>query len=107
MFDVDNSLSSHTDNQKNDFLILGEGPTFGINRSFGSPEKKFSINFSNVKTKFCLRLHYNGDNSYLFVNEREIYKLKLVIKMIIFHLVVVPNMLYLINLTMLIQKKYL
>ena len=76
MFDVDNSLSSHTDNQKNDFLILGEGPTFGINRSFGSPEKKFSINFSNVKTKFCLRLHYNGDNSYLFVNEREIYKFK-------------------------------
>ena len=45
MFDVDNSSSSHTDNQKNEFLVLGEGPTFGINRSFGSPEKKFSINF--------------------------------------------------------------
>ena len=25
---------------KNNFLILGKGPTFGINWSFGSPEKK-------------------------------------------------------------------
>ena len=24
--------------------------------------------------KFCLRLHYNGANSYLFVNGTEIYK---------------------------------
>ena len=43
MFDVDNSSSSHTDNQKNEFLVLGEGPTFGINRSFGSPEKSLVL----------------------------------------------------------------
>ena len=36
----------HHDNRKNNFLILGEGPTYGINGSFGSPEKKFSINFT-------------------------------------------------------------
>ena len=30
IFGVDNSSSSHTDNQKNDFLILGEGNTFVI-----------------------------------------------------------------------------
>ena len=36
-FGVHNSSSSHTDNHKNNFLILGEGPTFGINGSFGSP----------------------------------------------------------------------
>ena len=35
---VDNSSSSHADNCKN-FLILGEGDTFGINVSFGGPEK--------------------------------------------------------------------
>ena len=40
IFGVDNSLSSHTDNLKNDFLILGEGPTFCINGSFGASEKK-------------------------------------------------------------------
>ena len=26
--------------------------------------------------KFCLRLHYNGANSYLFVNSTEIHKFK-------------------------------
>ena len=43
--------SSHADNSKNDFLVLEKGPTFGINGSFGSPEKKFSINFSKANTK--------------------------------------------------------
>ena len=46
---------------------------FGINGSIGSPEKKFIIDFSKANTKFYLSLHYNGDNSYLFVNGKEIY----------------------------------
>ena len=29
-----------------------------------------------TKNKFCLRLHYNGANSSLFVNGTEIYKFK-------------------------------
>ena len=29
-----------------------------------------------TKNKFCLSLHYNGANSYLFVNATEIYKFK-------------------------------
>ena len=36
IFSVDNSSSSHTDNRKDRFLILGEGLTFGINGSFGA-----------------------------------------------------------------------
>ena len=76
IFGVDTSSSSHIDNPQNKFLILGEGDTFGINGSFGAQDKKFSINFSKAKTKFCLSLHYNGDNSYLFVNGKEIYKFK-------------------------------
>ena len=76
VFGVDNSSSSHNDNLKNNFLIFGEGDTFGINGSFGAPEKKFSINFSKANKKFCLSLHYNADNSYLFVNEKEIFKFK-------------------------------
>ena len=74
IFGVHNSLSSHTDNLKNNFLILGEGSNFGINESFGSPEKMFSINFKKAKTKYCFILHYNGDNSYLFVNGKKIFK---------------------------------
>ena len=36
----------------------------------------YSINFTVVRKKFCLSLHYNGANSYLFVNGTEIYKFK-------------------------------
>ena len=36
----------------------------------------YSINFTVTKKKFCLILHYNGANSYLFVNDTEIYKFK-------------------------------
>ena len=35
-----------------------------------------SISFAVTKKKFCLILHYNGANSYLFVNGTEIYKFK-------------------------------
>ena len=34
----------------------------------------YSINFTKVNTKFCLSLHYNGANSYLFVNGTKIHK---------------------------------
>ena len=37
---------------------------------------KYKINFSKKNKKFCLSLHYNGANSYLFVNGTEIYKFK-------------------------------
>ena len=36
----------------------------------------FSINFTENNKKFCLSLHWNGANNYLFVNGREIYKFK-------------------------------
>ena len=68
--------SSHIDNHKINFLVLGEGPTYGINGSFASPEETFSINFSKAKTNFYLSLHYNGNNSYFFVNGKQISKFK-------------------------------
>ena len=36
----------------------------------------YSINFTVTKKKFCLILHYNGTNSYLFVNGKEIVKFR-------------------------------
>ena len=36
----------------------------------------YSVNFTLTKNKFCLSLHYNGANSYLFVNGSEIIKFK-------------------------------
>ena len=76
IFGVHNSSSPHADNRKNNFLLLGEGPTYSIKERFGSSEKRFSINFSTANTKFCLSFHYNSDNSYLFVYEQEIFKFK-------------------------------
>ena len=31
----------------------------------------YSINFTKTSTKFCLSLHYNGSNSYLFVQTKD------------------------------------
>ena len=36
----------------------------------------YSINFTMEKKKLCLSLHYNGADSYLFVNGKEIVKFK-------------------------------
>ena len=47
-----------------------------LNGSFGTPEIRFSINFSKENAKFCLSVHYNYDNSHFFVNRKEIYKFK-------------------------------
>ena len=39
-------------------------------------KKKHSVNFPENNEKFCLSLHYNGANSYLFVIGTEITKFK-------------------------------
>ena len=39
-------------------------------------QKKIQSNFSKVKTKMCLSLHCNGDESYLYANKTEICKYK-------------------------------
>ena len=67
--------SAHIDNKKKDILVLGVGPTQGLELTL-TAEKMYSINFSVKKKKFCLSLHYNGANTYLFVNGTEIYKFK-------------------------------
>ena len=52
IFGVDNISSSHTATCKNNFLVLCEVPTYGINGSFLSPDKMFSIRFRKAKNKF-------------------------------------------------------
>ena len=67
--------SPHIDNKKKDILVLRRGPTQGLEHTL-TAEKMYSINFTVTNKKFCLSLHYNGANSYLFVNGTEIYKFK-------------------------------
>ena len=64
IFGVDTSSSVHTTNRANHIYLMGTGLTQGINdtRIYGK--------------KFVLSLHYNGDNSYLFVNGRQELKFK-------------------------------
>ena len=69
------SSSVHIDNKKKDTLVLGKGPIQGLESTL-TAEQMYSTNFTITKKKFCLSLHYNGANSYLFVNGSEIYKFK-------------------------------
>ena len=57
-------------------LILGEGFTQGLKDTTLYGEKIYSDNSTATRKQSCLSLHYNGDNSYLFVNGTEIIKIK-------------------------------
>ena len=70
------NLYPHINNKGKDILILGKGPTQGLGEHSLTAEKIHLINFTLTKKKFCLSLHYNGANSYLFINGTEIYKFK-------------------------------
>ena len=61
------SSSTKIDNRRKDIQIFVKGPTQGL---------VYFINFTEHNEKFCLSLHYNGANSYLFVNGKEIHKFK-------------------------------
>ena len=52
-----------------------KGPKQGLEHTLNA-EKMYSINFTEHNKKFCLSLHYNKANSYLFVNDKEIHKFK-------------------------------
>ena len=68
IFGADMSTAINIDNKKKDMLVLGRGPTQGLESTL-TAEKMYSINFTVTKKKFCL-------NSYLFVNGTEIIKFK-------------------------------
>ena len=58
------------------YLVLGRGFVQGINGTTMYAEKLYSLNFTAPNKKFVLSLHYNGDNSYLFVNGTQELKFK-------------------------------
>ena len=76
IFGADMSFSVHATNRANHLYLMGTGVTQGINDTTIYAEKKFYRNFADFSKKFVLSLHYNGDNSYLFVNDRQELKFK-------------------------------
>ena len=67
------SSSTKIDNRKQDILILVLAPTQTLEHIL-SAEEMYSISSTKSNNKFCLSLHYNAANSYLFVNGSEIHK---------------------------------
>ena len=54
IFPVDMSSPAHVDSKKKDILILGEGPTQGLDDKKLTGEKKYSISFTESRKKIWL-----------------------------------------------------
>ena len=70
------SFSIHATNRANNIYVMGDLFVRGINDTTTYAGKKFYRNFTDSGKKFMLSLHYNGDDSYLFVNGRQELKFK-------------------------------
>ena len=71
IFGVNMSFSVHKTNRANHIFVLGTGLTQGIHDTMLYAENNFYRNFTDPGKTFMLSLHYNGDDSYLFVNGRQ------------------------------------
>ena len=76
IFGVDMTNSKHANNETKDVLVLVHGLIPNIDDTTIYSEKMYSPNFTVANKTFCLSQHYNGDNSYLFVNGKEVTKFK-------------------------------
>ena len=76
IFGADMSFSIHRTNRANHIYVMGDGLTQGIHDTTLYVEKKYFRNFTEPSVKFVLSLHYNVDDSYLFVNDRQELKFK-------------------------------
>ena len=71
IFGADMSFSAHATNRANNIYVMGDGLIQGINDTTIYVEKNYFRNFTDPGKKYVLSLHYNGDNSYLFLNGRQ------------------------------------
>ena len=62
------SSSVHIDNKIKDISVFGKGPTQGLNDTTLTVIYKYLINFTELGKRFALSLHYNGSNSFMYVN---------------------------------------
>ena len=76
IFGAEMSFSVHATNRANNIYLMGEGLTQGIHDTTLYVEKNYYRNFTDPGKKFVLGLHYNSDDSYLFVNGRQELKFK-------------------------------
>ena len=76
IFGADMSFIIHGTNKQNHIYLMGDGLTEGINDTTIYAKRKYFKNFTEPNVKFVLSLHYNSNDSYLFVNGRQELKFK-------------------------------
>ena len=76
IFGVHKSSLVHANNKAKNIYVMGDVFVQGINDTTLYAEKVYSQNFIQPSKKFVLSLHYNGDDSYLFVNGKQELKSK-------------------------------
>ena len=76
IFGVDVSFSKHANNKANNIYAMGKDYIQKINDTKIYAEKMYYRNFTVPGKKFVLSLHYNDNNSYLYVNGNQELKFK-------------------------------
>ena len=76
IFGVHENSLVHASSKANNIYVMDDFIVQGINDSTLYAEKIYSQNFTAANKKFVLSLHYNGDDSYLFVNGKRELKFK-------------------------------
>ena len=68
------SSSVHVNNKNKYILVYREGPTQGLDEITTTTEVKYSVNFIQLG-KIAGSVHYDGSNSFLFVNAVKMYQI--------------------------------
>ena len=76
IFGADMKSSVQFSNKGKDILILSEGPTQVLDDTTLIAEVICPINLRQPNKRFVLSFHYNGRNSFLFVNATKIDQFK-------------------------------
>ena len=76
IFGADMSFSTQVTNKATNIYVLADFLVQGIKGTTIYAEGVYKTNFTEVEKKLVLSLHYNGDNSYLFVNGTQELKFK-------------------------------
>ena len=71
IFGDDESSLVHANNKANNIYVMADVFVQGINDTTLYADKVYNKNFTQPSKKFVLSLHYNGDDSYLFVNGKQ------------------------------------
>ena len=76
IFAANTKHSIHSTNKTQNIYLMGKDFIQGINGTTIYTENIYKTNFTEHSKEFVLSLHYNGDDSYLFVNGTQELKFK-------------------------------